>query len=151
MADRAPTNWEIVAAVKSILEANADLVDWFEAQVDHGLKVLEYDAATSPARLQVGVEVSRVVREPRVSCPKYMLVFDLHVHELGANTRTANEALGRLEDSVVGQAILVDAHVPAWGQVVLRNVGFGGRLGQAPAGDGWTVATTFEGLTYYYS
>jgi len=151
MAGRAPTNWEIIAAIKSILEADSDLTTWFLAQVSHGLKVTEYDPAITPVRLQVGVEISKIYEESRdKSCTRFISVFDLHVYETGSNTATVNEALGRLESAIVEKTALVDAHASEWDQVAMRNIRFNGRIGQAPVNDGFTVATTFEALTYYH-
>lgn len=151
MANRPPTEWELVAAVKALLESDADLVAWYAATVDHGLKVLEHDAAVTPVRLQVGVDISAVQPERSGnSCKKYVTILDLYVFETGSNTATANEALGRLETAIAGKDSFVDAKVTAWGRVALRFISFRGRLGQTPEGDGWTVASTFNALSYYF-
>lgn len=150
MVDRAPTNWEIVAGVKELLEADAALVLWFSSAVPTGLIVMEHEATITPARLQVGVEVSSVKPESRDSCPKHDVVFDIHVWETGSNTATAHEALGRLEEALNNKNSFVAAKVSGWGNVALRNIAFAGRLGQSPLGDGWTLASTFDSLGYYY-
>ncbi len=148
--DFPPSDWEIRAVVREFLSSQAALVAWFAARVPTGLVVLEHYPARTPTRLEVTVDVADVIPEDR-SCPLFRVQFDLHVFETSGNTQEANQALHLLEEALIGQQMLeADAQQEEDGIIVLRNVQFVRRLGQAPEGDGWTVATAFSARTHYH-
>jgi len=139
-----PSDWEIRAVVKSLIEADSDLIDWLGGSI----VVVEYNSSVEPSEALVAIDVARVIPE-RLSCPKFDLLFDVHVFSLSANSANANEELARIERILELETGSVEASVSGWGDAVVANIMFEKRLGQAPANQGWSVASAFSALTYY--
>ena len=149
MPSRPPSTAEIRAAIIARLSANTYLTDWFAANMER-FRVVEYNVDELGERHAIAVDITDVSDAAQITCPRFPVVFDLHLYDVTSSTTLAHQAMSELEAAMIVDLLqtVVDGHDETV-RLVLEQVVFEGRLPQAMLENGWTVGTSFSGVTYY--